>query len=168
MNATQTFDDLIYRPTVAGLMYCIGSKEEPLIGLHWPRKAALVEEPNLTVVSGQLKKNETVTDSMMRHVLSEYRCLREDILDIVPLELEPLLSPATHKQYSWCIVHVIKPSNITQPAPREVASFGWYTPKQLQSGIDQMHTEKQKMFRLVLKLAIEVQSDLIPFKKRFG
>ena len=168
MNVNQTFDELIYRPTAAGLMYCIGSKAEPLVGLHWPTKAAVVEEPNLTMVSGELKSNETASESIMRHILREYGCAREDVLEITPLKLVTLLSPTTRKQYRWCIVQVIRPSQIIKPAPREVASFGWYAPGQLSSAIDQMHREKQKMFRLVLKLAISEQSDLTPFKKLFG
>jgi ADP-ribose pyrophosphatase YjhB (NUDIX family) len=156
-----------YRQTVSGLFYCLGSNDDPLIGIHWPAKAALAQEPNLSPVAGEWKNNERAVDAMIRQLKAEYG-LKQFRVQITPLSHSAFVSVPNRKQYHWMLVHLMSESGHVQPQASDVASFGWYGPAELQSAIDLMHAEKQRWFLEVLKLAIDLTPDLIPFGKQFG
>lgn len=156
------------RQTVVGLFYCIGSGDEPLIGIHWPAKAAQAAEGNLSLVSGPWPSGVSIDSAIKSHVQKEYGYDAKSVLEITPIEHGEYFSEVNNKQYHWCLVLLKKSAGSLVPTPSEVASFGWYGPKTLQSAIDQMHSEKRFMFRRVLQIGIEMEPVLRPFRKQFG
>jgi len=167
MNIASLPTESKLRQTVSGLFYYVGKDGAPLIGIHWPAKAANAQESNLSPVAGEWKKDERAMDAMIRQLKVEYG-LRQFRVQITPLAHSPFISVPNRKQYHWMLVHLMSESGHIQPQASDVASFGWYGPAELQSAIDLMHAEKQRWFLEVLKLAIDLESDLIPFGKRFG
>lgn len=155
------------RQTVSGLFYFVGRDGKPLIGIHWPAKAASAQESNLSPVAGEWKKDERAVDAMIRQLKAEYG-LKQFRVQITPLSHSEFVSVANRKRYYWMLVHLMSESAHIQPQASDVASFGWYGPAELQSAIDLMHAEKQRWFLEVLKLAIDLEPALIPFGKRFG
>jgi hypothetical protein len=176
VNLTQTVKPALkYRKTVSGLFQCLSSHGDVLIGIHWPQKAALAEESNLSPVAGEWRDGETAEAALRRQILSEYGLVESDV-KIFPLEHPHFVSQANLKQYYWLLVALSRPvgetAKISAPAiggnPKDVASFGWYGVSQLEGALSLMHREKAYMFRQVLKIAIAIEPDLRPFAKRFG
>lgn len=167
MNVASHPTESNLRQTVSGLFYCLGSNGDPLIGIHWPAKAAQAQESNLSPVAGEWKGSEPAAAALIRQLKSEYG-LKQFRVKITPLLHPPFVSVANCKQYHWMLVHLMSESAHIQPQASDVASFGWYGPAELQSAIDLMHAEKQRWFVEVLKMAIDLESDLIPFGKQFG
>lgn len=166
MNSVSSEAKNCLRQTVSGLFYSIGSNGVPLIGIHWPIKAKLAGEANLSPVAGEWKNGESAEEAMVRQVAVEYG--RYCQTDITPLSHRPFTSTANLKQYHWLLVRLLcKPGHVS-PQATDVASFGWYEPSGLQYAINQMHQEKQGWFKEVLKLAIKIEPVLIPFGKKFG
>ncbi len=174
MNIANRVSVETYRPTVSGLFYCLGSKGVPLIGIHWPAKAARAQEPNLSPVAGEWKKGESGEEAIMRQVSHEYG--EQAAIKVTPLEHQRFVSTVNLKQYHWFLVALSLPSSVTTyskvpdiiPDQDEVASFGWYTAAQLDGAINLMHLEKQFMFIEVLRIANGFENDLLPFRRRFG
>lgn len=163
-----------YRKTVSGLFYCLGSNDVPLMGIHWPAKAARAQEPNLSPVAGEWKEGESDKDAIMRQVSTEYG--EQAAIKVTPLKHQKFVSDTNRKQYHWLLVALALPSGVMSnskvpdiiPDQDEVASFGWYTAVQLDGAIDLMHSEKQFMFMKALRIANGLEPDLLPFRRRFG
>jgi hypothetical protein len=156
------------------VFYCLSRNGDTLIGIHWPKKAELAEESNLSPVAGEWRNSETATSALKRQMQSEYGVT--NVTRITPLVHHEMFSHANLKQYFWLLVGLDKSMGEKEepsaPAiggnPRDVASFGWYGVPQLEGALTLMHREKADMFRQVLKIAIKAESDLKPFAKRFG
>tara|TARA_B100000508_G_scaffold113034_1_gene91532 strand:- start:5869 stop:6369 length:501 start_codon:yes stop_codon:yes gene_type:complete len=148
------------RPTVAGLVV----KPEnpyPLIGIHWPKKAAQCGEGNLSTAGGGIHSDETPEAAMLRELREEYR--------ITGAEVTMMGHPRWEfggKLYTWCLVKCL-----TGPDPRvnraEVASFGWYSaPEQLRVAVQAMHDNKRYMFIRALSIAAQLEPELFVRYKR--
>jgi hypothetical protein len=156
------------------VFYCLSRNGDTLIGIHWPKKAELAEESNLSPVAGEWRNSETAEAALRRQMQSEYGVT--NVRKITSLVHEAMLSHANLKQYFWLLVGLDKPMGEKEepsaPAiggnPKDVASFGWYGAAQLEGALALMHREKSGMFRKVLKIAIAIEADLRPFAKRFG
>ena len=159
------------RQTVVGLFYCISGNKVPLIGIHWPAKAAQAAEANLSLVSGLWGESESLEIAMRHHISAEYGYDEKSVMEITPLNHQEFFSDINKKRYHWCLVQLKRHPgvHVSQPKPAvsDVASFGWYGPNNLISAIELMHSEKQFMFKQVLRLAIDVEPVLLPYRKNF-
>lgn len=171
MNALALVRSNKYRQTVSGIFYRLGTNDTPLIGIHWPQKAALASESNLSPVAGAWNDNETMEEVITRQLKTEYSV--ETAISIRRLRHNELLSSATGKQYHWCLVELTRLTP-TEKVPKfavnqsEVAAFGWYLPGNLGIAISSMHTTKAFMFKQVLRQAIRIEPNLSSFRKQFG
>jgi ADP-ribose pyrophosphatase YjhB (NUDIX family) len=166
MNIAKKVGPDVYLRTVSGLFCRTTSNGAVLIGIHWPKKAALAEESNLSPVAGPWEDGESAEAAIRRRLKAEYGLLA--VADISPLQHGTFASETNRKQYFWLLVKLEYPVPDIVANTREVASFGWYNPSNLESAIALMHREKQLMFKEVLKIAINIEPDLRPFKKDFG
>lgn len=142
------------RPTVAGLLVR-PAHPYPLIGIHWPQKAAACGEGNLSTVGGGIEKGETPEDAMRRELGEEYNITDADIT-----RLDHPCWESNGKLYTWCLVKCL-----TGPDPRvnreEVASFGWWVgPSALKVAVASMHASKRTMFLGALNIAGHLEPDL--------
>lgn len=143
------------------------SREKMLIGVHWPKKAAVRGEVNLTTPAGKWSPaHQSESLAMDRRVRLEYGLAQSDHiqLKVVPLGHEPFTFPEKRKTYSWSWVELLGQLGDMLPNERDVASHGWYsTLAELETAVNIMHESKATMFRWALGLAIAVEPLLKPY-----
>ena len=150
------------RRTLEGLFLREARDKQVLVGIHWPQKAAVEGEGNLTTVAGEWRANESQAFAMARLAQSEYG-LTDGSITVTPLNHPRFISEHAMKEYHWAVV---KYDGDVVPNHQHVASFGWYAgPDALRTAVNQMRFEKGRMFVQVLGLAIAIEPRLVRYHR---
>tara|TARA_B100000508_G_scaffold113035_1_gene91540 strand:+ start:526 stop:1041 length:516 start_codon:yes stop_codon:yes gene_type:complete len=153
------------RPTVAGF-FVKPRLPYPLIGIHWPAKAAQCGESNLTTAGGGIRarRGESPEQAMRREIWEEYG-LPDTAVDVTAMPHAPWAHNG--KLYTWCLVVTDRDPEPEKLNAREVSSFGWWTSTdQIGVAAAAMHENKRKMFLRALGMACRMQPDLFVNYKR--
>lgn len=153
------------RPTLAGIVYAV-QHGQTLLAFHWPEKAKIAEESNLTTVGGVWKPGESRVFAMRRLMKTEYGFADSKCLEIIPLDYKPPVS-SKGKQYDWLAVRILS-GPIIPVKSDDVASFGWYSGRNtVRDAVLQMHEEKREMFVGALVAAVKILPDVFRGYERF-